>query len=109
MAWNDLSPASAAAALSDDADLLVLDVRTPGEYLAHRIDGATLLPVQELQMRVQELDPDRRYLVVCEHGVRSVAACGYLAELGFEALSNLQGGMAHWSAQGLPTVSGPAD
>ena len=53
-------------------------------------------------MRIEELDPATRYLVTCEHGVRSVAACQILAQAGFQNLSNLQGGMAAWLAAGLP-------
>jgi len=101
MSWTDLSPQEAQQALRDDPDLIALDVRTPPEHLRHRLPASVLLPVQELQARVDELDPDARYLVICEHGVRSVAACGFLAERGFANLSNLRGGMAHWIGEGL--------
>lgn len=107
MSWTDLDPQAAQQALADNPDLVALDVRTPPEYESHRIEGARLLPVQELQARVTELDPDASYLVICEHGMRSVAACQLLAAMGYEDLKNLRGGMAHWLHAGLPTASGP--
>ena len=58
--------------------------------------------VQELMSRVAELDPSQRWFVYCEHGVRSVAACEFLATAGFQDLTNIRGGMAHWASCGLP-------
>lgn len=106
MSWNDLAPEDAAAAMAKDPAIKVLDVRTQPEHQAHRIGAAQLIPVQELAQRIAELDPDSSYLVVCEHGVRSVAACGFLEQHGFESLTNLQGGMARWVQSGLPYEQG---
>ena len=75
MSYEDLEPTAARDLLDQEPDLVVLDVRTAPEFVRHRIAGAVLIPVQELAMRTAELDPARRHLVVCEHGVRSVAAC----------------------------------
>ncbi|MFO1051541.1 MAG: rhodanese-like domain-containing protein [Planctomycetota bacterium] len=106
MSYPHLSPAEGQAALKADPELIVLDVRTPMEFAMHRIEGAVLLPIQELQMRLLELDRGARYLVTCEHGVRSRMACDYLHGLGFASLRNLTGGMANWIAAGLPIVRG---
>ena len=43
-----------------------------------------------------------RWLVHCEHGVRSRSACQMLQQLGFGQLVNLRGGLAQWVADGLP-------
>ena len=106
MSYSHLSPAEAKAAIEADPELFVLDVRTAPEFRMHRIDGAVLLPIQELMQRVAELDPSRSYLVTCEHGVRSRMACDYLASVGFASLRNLSGGMANWVGAGLPVVRG---
>ena len=100
--WNDLNPDAAHELLASETPPAVLDVRTEPEYHRHRIAGARLLPIQELAERVGELDPSIPHLVVCEHGVRSVAACEFLEAQGFTQLTNLSGGMAHWVASGLP-------
>ena len=106
MSYEDLEPTAARDLLDQEPDLVVLDVRTAPEFVRHRIAGAVLIPVQELAMRTAELDPARRHLVVCEHGVRSVAACQILAANGFEQCSNLRGGMARWVGEGLPFEAG---
>ncbi len=107
--YRDLAPEDADAALRTDPELAVLDVRTPPEHARHRLPGSQLIPVHELPRRLDELDPARRYLVVCEHGVRSVAACELLVEHGFAAIANLNGGMAHWLARGLPVERGTTE
>lgn len=102
MSYRDLSPADAHAEIDSDSELRVLDVRTEPEFGAYHIEGATLLPIQELQMRLDELDKDAKYVVYCEHGMRSAAACEFLAEQGFGDLRNVLGGMAAWVGAGLP-------
>ena len=50
-------------------------------------------------MRHSELDPNKPTLVYCEHGVRSVNASVFLANLGFEQLFNLRGGIVQWQGE----------
>lgn len=104
MKYRDLAPADAHTEISTDGDLRVLDVRTEPEFASYHIEGAQLLPIQELQSRLAELDPDQRYVIYCEHGMRSLAACEFLAEQGFAGLTNVRGGMAAWVGAGLPYV-----
>jgi len=100
--WQELTPEEASAALAADSTLRVLDVRTPREHKSHRLPRAVLVPVQELAARLQELDAAAKWLVHCEHGVRSLAACQLLRQAGFTDLRNLRGGLANWVACGLP-------
>ena len=102
MSYENLDPNEAQCALQSDASVRLLDVRTQPEHDSHRLPGATLIPVQELMGRVAELAPSQRWFVYCEHGVRSVAACEFLATAGFQDLTNIRGGMAHWASCGLP-------
>jgi adenylyltransferase/sulfurtransferase len=106
--WQELDPVSARATLTQDPEMVLLDVRTEGEYAQYRIAGARLLPIQELEARLGELSPEARYLVTCEHGMRSVAACEFLSAKGFARVTNLRGGVANWAQQGLPLESTPA-
>jgi rhodanese-related sulfurtransferase len=82
------------------ADLCILDVRTPSEYvqLGH-LPTAKLLPIQVLDQFVDTLNPVVPTVVVCEHGVRSTHACLFLAERGFSKLYNLGVGMAGWDGE----------
>ena len=102
MTYADLDPRAAQAELQRDKALRILDVRTPREHQSHRLPGAVLIPVHELPLRYRELDPQVRWLVHCEHGVRSRSACQMLQQLGFGQLVNLRGGLAQWVADGLP-------
>jgi rhodanese-related sulfurtransferase len=100
--WQDLSPQEASEALAADPELRVLDVRTPREHQSHRLAHSVLVPVQELQRRIGELDPAGKWLVFCEHGRRSLTACHFLQQAGFTDVRNLSGGIANWVACGLP-------
>jgi|JRYL01.1.fsa_nt_gb rhodanese-related sulfurtransferase len=102
MAYRDLDPEDAQRELAQNVALRILDVRTHPEHQSHRLPGALLVPLQELHLRVAELDPGVPWLVHCEHGVRSLHACEFLAQQGFRNLTNLRGGLAHWIGKGLP-------
>lgn len=106
-AYENMSPTEAAALIKSGA-CYVIDVRTPREFVAHRIAGAHLLPVQELQQRHGEIprESEKKLLIICEHGVRSVGTCQVLAENGWTNLVNMTGGMAEWIEAGLPIASG---
>lgn len=103
--YRDLDPDAASHAI-EAGELAVVDVRTPQEWMQGVIPGAVLMPLDELQSRLSELDPDRPLLVVCQHGIRSAAAAGWLArEAGFSTLFNLRGGMSRWSGPVEPPGS----
>ena len=102
MSYRDLEPEAAQAALQADPTLRILDVRTVPEHASHRLPGAVLVPLQELQQRLHELDAGANWLVHCEHGVRSRSACAFLEAQGFTSIANLRGGLAHWIGRGLP-------
>lgn len=84
--------------LADEPEVLLLDVRTSEEYqiLGH-IPGAQLLPIHELPGRISSLDPERKTVVICEHGIRSADAGHYLLHHGFKNLYHLAAGMAEWN------------
>ena len=102
MTHRDLDPADAQAELQRDPTLRILDVRTDHEFRSGRITGSQHIPVHELPQRIDELDPQANYLVVCAAGVRSATACRFLHQSGFQHLANLAGGLYHWAHAGLP-------
>ncbi|MDP1570387.1 MAG: rhodanese-like domain-containing protein [Vicinamibacterales bacterium] len=104
-AFRSIAPAEAQAFV-ESGTAHVIDVRTPDEYrrLGH-IPGAWLIPVDLIAAAPPILPrDDRPVLVCCEHGVRSVAACQWLAMAGVTPLLNMAGGMAAWTG---PRVFGP--
>jgi adenylyltransferase/sulfurtransferase len=85
-------------------DFVILDVRTPQEFEIARIEGARLIPVQELRDRLGELDPAATIVVHCHHGPRSTQATRFLREMGYGRARNLAGGIAAWSREVDPSV-----
>ena len=98
--WSDIDPAQAPEWLRQHVGSEVLDVRTPAEFARDHIPGARLVPIDELGDRLDEIDPSRPLLIVCEHGIRSAIACEVLSDRLTAPLANLRGGMARWRARG---------
>ena len=78
---------------------LLLDVRTPEEWQICRLEGARLIPVQELAGRVDELDRAREVVVYCHHGGRGAQAAELLTRHGFQRVRNLTGGIDAWAVE----------
>jgi rhodanese-related sulfurtransferase len=91
------TPLEVEARRETEPDLLLLDVRTEPEWNAYHIPGATLLPMQAITTRLNELDPQRETIVLCEHGVRSERVARFLVDqAGFDNVGNMLGGMSEW-------------
>ncbi len=83
---------------------LLLDVREPDEWEAGHAPEATLLPIGQVESRLDELPRDRQILAICRVGGRSAAVVAALNTLGFDAV-NVAGGMRAWAAEDLPVVA----
>lgn len=91
-------------------DVQILDVREAEEFkgpLGH-IEDAILVPLGELDQRLNELDKKQPIVAVCRAGGRSAHATMILQKSGFEKVANLAGGMLRWRAEGH-AVKGGAD
>lgn len=90
-------------AIKSDKNLIILDVRTPGELTGNlgQIDGVVNIPVQELEARVDELTEykGKKIAVICRSGNRSVPATNLLLKNGHDAY-NVPGGMIAWRNAG---------
>ncbi len=82
----------------------VLDVRDDYEWVAGHIPGALHIPMNDIPMRLNELDPDVEYRVICLRGGRSSQVVAWLNAQGYEAV-NVRGSMTAWSVAGRPLVS----
>jgi glyoxylase-like metal-dependent hydrolase (beta-lactamase superfamily II)/rhodanese-related sulfurtransferase len=79
-------------------EVQVVDVRCAAEFegeLGH-IEGARLLPLDELRARVSEIKDDRPVIVVCQTGKRSAMGASILRKAGLARVANLAGGMVRW-------------
>jgi rhodanese-related sulfurtransferase len=87
--------------------VVVLDVRTAGEFLAGHIQGAVNIDVEGMTFDgdIAKLDKTKTYAVYCHSGRRSGIAVGKMKDAGFTKLFNLQNGIQDWQAAGLPLVT----
>lgn len=101
------SPAALAAALEGASPPLLLDVRTPAEFAAGRIAGATNVPITELRARLPTLGlrPGTPVVAICLSAHRSIPAVRLLRAAGLDA-AQLQGGMLAWRRAGMPERRG---
>lgn len=74
-------------------DTQFVDVREPDEVAAGTLPGTINIPLGDLPMRIGELVPDRRVVLLCRSGGRSTQAAEFLVAQGFGDVVNLAGGM----------------
>jgi rhodanese-related sulfurtransferase/glyoxylase-like metal-dependent hydrolase (beta-lactamase superfamily II) len=96
----NLASADAARMLITEG-AVAIDVRERNEFADGHIPGALHIPLGELEQRAAELPGDRPLVTYCGHGERSATALSLLERLGFERLTNLDGGMGAWREAGL--------
>jgi rhodanese-related sulfurtransferase len=86
------------------ADFVVLDVRTPGEFAESHLAGAVNLDVQavDFETRLRGLDRTKTYLVYCRTGNRSRKAIQAMQRLGFQSVFHMTQGIVGWQQQKLP-------
>ncbi len=83
----------------------IIDVRNPDEYEAGHVPAATLIPLPEFAVRIDEVPTGEAIYVICAVGGRSLKAAELLAERGVDA-TNVAGGTKAWIAAGLPVTVG---
>ena len=94
---SEISPQELKGRLDRREPIVLLDVRDPWETALVRLDNAVHIPMDEIEMRADELDAREETVVYCHHGVRSAAVAEYLRSLGFQRVMNLAGGVDEWA------------
>jgi rhodanese-related sulfurtransferase len=80
----------------------VLDVRTQEEWNEFHAPNTTLIPLDQLASRLNEVPRDRQVVVVCRSGNRSQQGRDILFNAGFEQVTSMTGGLTEWRASGYP-------
>jgi rhodanese-related sulfurtransferase len=93
-----------AARLLADQEMVILDIRTPREYTAGHLAGATNLDfyARDFSEQLARLDRSQTYLLHCASGGRSQDALPEFERLGFESVLHLDGGVKSWKSAGYP-------
>jgi rhodanese-related sulfurtransferase len=103
--YRNLTPDEFRTYQDNHPGIFLLDVRGPDEWegeLGH-LDGAVLIPVDELDARLDELPSERNstIMVYCRSGRRSARAAWILFLQGYERILNLDGGLTAYRDDGL--------
>ena len=87
-------------------NLVVLDVRNQSDYESEHLDDAILIPVQELEARIDELarHMDHEIIVYCKTGIKSEDACDILDSHNFTKVYNMLGGITAWKNNEYPVI-----
>ena len=90
--------------MSETQNFILVDVRTEEEYREAHIEGAILIPDNEIEVRAEAELPDKNAVIIvyCRSGVRSAGAADILANLGYTQVLDL-GGIIDWPFE---TVAG---
>ncbi len=82
----------------------IIDVRDPHEWEIVHLEGAELIPLNELPSRMHELDSAEEIVLHCKTGARSANALNLLRTAGFRKIKNLKGGITAWAREVDPRL-----
>ncbi len=94
---DEITPQDLKSRIDRNDRPVLVDVRDDWETRLCRLDNALHIPMEELEVRTEELNPTDEIVVYCHHGVRSAAVADYLRRLGFTRVQNLAGGLDAWA------------
>ena len=99
--FNNLMEREFRQALEEDKSIVLIDVRTDGEFRMGHIPDSLHFDMfsPDLSQKIQSLDKDVNYFVYCRSGARSANVCSMMANMGFTKLTNLFGGLFDWKGE----------
>lgn len=97
--FEDLTPEAFLARLEGGELWQLLDVRESWEVDIARVPTSLHIPMAEVPLRLDELDPGRPVAVLCHGGRRSAEVAALLAQSGFVNVVNIEGGIDAWSQE----------
>lgn len=102
----EISVGEVKAMLDAPEDFLLIDCREQNEYDHCQIKGSNLIPMNETPAKLAELEShrDKRIVVHCHHGGRSLQVTHFLRQQGFDQAQNMSGGIDAWSLEIDPEI-----
>ncbi|MCD8179311.1 MAG: hypothetical protein LUE98_18680 [Tannerellaceae bacterium] len=86
--WREIDPA--------DRNILLIDVRTPEEFITGSIPGSINIPLDEIRSRLDTIPQDKQIILTCAVGQRGYLAYRILDQNGYKNIYNLSGGYRTW-------------
>lgn len=95
----EVTPRQVRQMLDEKQPFILVDCRTPGEYEVAHIEGAELVPIKDMANRADHLEEwsDRKLVIHCHLGVRSLQMTAMLREQGFGDVWSMAGGIDLWA------------
>jgi sulfur-carrier protein adenylyltransferase/sulfurtransferase len=102
----EITPTELKQRLDRGDRLTIVDVREPYEWEIGNLSdhGARLIPLDELEERLDEIPRDEEIVLQCRSGGRSERALKFMRNQGYERLLNLKGGILAWSDEVDPSM-----
>lgn len=99
---SEVDPATAHQ-WTNDGEAVLVDVREPHELAQAKLDDAVHVPISAFDPSLIPNEDDKKIVIVCAHGHRSLQVAQYLVAQGLlQEAFNLTGGVAAWYQVGLP-------
>lgn len=91
----DISRSQALNMIKNDNRILVIDVKSQKEYDNFHLDNSINIPIERFKYMAQKLlnNKNKKIIVYCSTGVRSIAACEILCDMGFKNVYNVVTGI----------------
>lgn len=105
ISFGDVTVEEAKSLVESNVSLIIVDVRTREEYDSGHIEGAILIPVSELESRINELSKEEELLIYCRTGNRSSNSVNILKANGYTKIFHMNDGIIVWIQAGYPTVN----
>lgn len=104
MAIKNISPLELSEKIKADQTQILVDCREQAEWDESHVDGFTLIPLSCFEQALEVLKNKNQDIhIMCRSGKRSMNACMFLEENGYENLYNVEGGILAWKEAGLET------
>jgi|SRR3990167_3528274 len=85
------------ALLDNKADIVIVDIREPDEYVLGKINNALLIPILDIRSCLSQISKLKSVIVYCHTGTRSIEIVFHLQWLGLVQVKDLEGGIDAWS------------
>lgn len=97
------TPAQVKEAL-DKGEIVLIDVRTPQEYMIEHVEGALLMPMAFFTTNALPSQEGKRIVLHCGSGIRSGKMAEKMEAAGLSPLAHMAGGFGAWKEAGLPYI-----
>lgn len=99
MSFKNIDVAAFKGKIAQETETVILDVRSQAELADGSVPNHILIDIMQpdFSSKIAQLDKNKTYLVYCRSGNRSGKACSLMAQMGFQSLYNLEGGIMAWN------------